>query len=126
MPRKLLSLVFIGLLMQFGFARPAAAASGGKAEKEAQFVKRVREGIAKLGVGEEARIEVKLRDATKLNGYVGEANVESFTVVDAKTGTATRVAYAQVKGVKGNNLSEGAKIAIGVGALILLAVILLS
>lgn len=126
MCRKLLSLVLIGLLAQVCFVQTAAAASGGKAEKEAQFVKRVREGIAKLGVGEEARVEVKLRDKTKLNGYVGEANSESFTVVDAKTGAATRVTYPQVKGVKGNNLSEGVKVAIGVGALIVLVVILVS
>jgi hypothetical protein len=124
--RKLLSLVLVGLLAQLCFIQPAAAASGGKAEKEAQFVNRVREGIAKLGVGEEARVEVKLRDKTKLKGYVGEAGAESFTVVDAKTGAATRVAYPQVKGVKGNNLSEGAKVAIGLGALIILVVVLVS
>jgi len=40
---------------------------------------------------------------------------EGFTVIDSKTGMATTVAYPQVKSVKGNNLSTGAKIAIGVG-----------
>ena len=39
---------------------------------------------------------------------------ERFTVTD-KTGAATSVAYPQVKSVQGNNLSTGAKIAIGVG-----------
>lgn len=124
MCRKLLSLVLVGLLVQVCFVQPAAA-SGGKAEKEAQFAEKVRAGIAKLGVGEEARVEVKLRDKTKLKGYVGEANAESFTVVDAKTGATTRVAYPQVKGVKGNNLSEGVKVVVIIGALILLALILI-
>ena len=36
-----------------------------------------------------------------------------------KTGGATEVPYPQVKSVKGNNLSTGAKIAIGVGIAIL-------
>ena len=47
---------------------------------------------------------------------------ESFAVVDDKTGAATTVTYPQVKQVKGNNLSTGVKIAIGIA--IFLAVVL--
>jgi hypothetical protein len=92
---------------------PAYAAS--KEEKEARFAEKVKTNILKLGIGESARVEVKLRDKTKLKGYISAANGESFTVTDSKTGTVTTVAYPQVKSVKGNNLSTGAKIAIGVG-----------
>jgi hypothetical protein len=35
-------------------------------------------------------------------------------VADAKTGALAPVGYAEVKGIKGNNLSTGAKIGIGV------------
>lgn len=35
--------------------------------------------------------------------------------MDVKTGAATTVPYPQVKQVKGNNLSTGTKIAIGLG-----------
>lgn len=111
--KKLLSFVLVGLLMQVGFSQPVAAST--KPEKEAQFVEKVKAGIAKLGTGADARVEVKLRDKRKLKGYVSAASAESFTVVDAKTGAATEVAYPQVQGVKGNNLSEGARIAIVVG-----------
>src|SRR5438477_7822422 len=81
-------------------------------EKEARSVEKVKAGIAKLGTGKDALVKVKLRDGTKLEGYVREANENCFVVVDRKTGTATTVPYPQVKQVKGNNLSSGAKIAI--------------
>ena len=85
----------------------------------------MKKGISKLGTGAEARIEVKLRDKTKLKGYVGEAGEDSFVVVDEKTGAASTVTYSQVKQVKGNNLSQGAEIAIGVGVILLPIVVVL-
>lgn len=58
-----------------------------------------RREVAKLGVGEKARVEVKLRDNSKLKGYFGEANEDSFTVVDSKNGFKQRVAYIDVQKV---------------------------
>ena len=121
--RKILWLVLVGLLLNVAGVSSVYADS--KEEKEARFAERVREGISRLGTGAEARVEVKLRNKMKLKGYVSEANTESFTVVDTHGG-ATQIAYPQVKQVKGNNLSEGVKIAIGLGALVILAVLLLS
>ncbi|HWW76823.1 MAG TPA: hypothetical protein VNZ44_15600, partial [Pyrinomonadaceae bacterium] len=118
MLKKILSLALAGAFMAAASAQPAPAATLTKAEKEAQFAEKVKAGIARLGTGTEARVEVKLRDKTRLKGYVGEAGAEQFTVVDAKTGAATAVAYPQVQQVKGNNLSQGAKIAIGVGVIL--------
>lgn len=122
--KKLLSLALAGLLLNVVYATPASAKT--KAEKEAEFAERVRAGIAKLGTGAEARVEVKLRDKRKLKGYVSEAGAESFTVVDEKTGAATQVAYPQVGKVKGNNLSENqtALIVVGIFAAVLVATIL--
>ena len=114
MLRKILSLTLACLLAQFALARTAAAAG----EREARFAEKVKAGIARLGTGTDARVEVKLRDKRKLRGYVGEAGAEGFTVVDDKTGAATTVAYPQVKTVKGNNLSEGARIAIVAGIVV--------
>ena len=92
---------------------PASAASN--AEKEARFAEKVKANVLKLGTGQAARVKIKLRDKTKLEGYISATDGEGFTVIDPKTGMATTVAYPQVKSVKGNNLSTGAKIAIGVG-----------
>ncbi|HWS88123.1 MAG TPA: hypothetical protein VN282_14230 [Pyrinomonadaceae bacterium] len=113
--RKFLSLAVAALLTQAAYARPAAA--GTKAEEEARPAERVKAGIAKLGIGPRARVEVKLRDKTRLKGYVGEATADYFTVVD-EAGLANRVAYPQVTGVKGHNLSEGARIAIVAGIVV--------
>ncbi len=113
--RKILSLVLVVLLLNM--IGVSSAYAGSKEEKEARFTERVSAGIGKLGTGTEARVEVKLRNKTKLKGYVSQSNTESFTVVDAN-GVATEVAYPQVKQVKGNNLSEGVKAAIFLGVVI--------
>ncbi len=80
--------------------------------------------IVQLGVGEESYVTVKLRDKTKLAGYISEAREESFVVTDLRTSEATTVAYADVKKVKGHNLSTGAKVAIGVGIAVAVWVII--
>ena len=116
--KKVLSLVLVGLLVNM-FSISLTYASS-KEEKQSRFAARVKENVTKLGTGAEARVEVKLRDNRKLKGYVREAGEDSFVVVDAKTGTATTVAYPQVKQVKGNNLSTGAKIAIAVSIIVVL------
>ena len=115
--RKVLSLALIGFLLMVAGLRPAYA--GSKEEKATRFAEKVKEGISKLGTGAEARIEVKLRDKTKLKGYVSEAGEDRFVIVDEKTGASSTVTYAQVKQVKGNNLSTAAEIAIGVGVILL-------
>jgi len=71
-----------------------------------------------LGQAQSAH-EVKLRDKTKLKGYVSEAGEDSFVIVDEKTDATSTLAYAQVQQVKGNNLSKAAEIAIGVGVILL-------
>ena len=121
--RKALSLVLVGFL--FGVAGLRLAYAGAKEEKETRLAEKVKEGISKLGTGVEARVEVKLRNKTKLKGYVSEASEDSFVIVDEKTGTTSTVSYAQVKQVKGKNLSTAAEIAIGVGVILLPIVIVL-
>ena len=110
--KKLLALSLVTLLINLT-ALPAYAAS--KEEKEARFAEKVKANVMKVGTGEAARVKIKLRDKTKVAGYIKTADDEGFTVVDSKTGIATTIAYPQVKSVQGHNLSTGAKIAIGVG-----------
>ena len=126
--KKVLSLVLAGLLFGVLGARPAFA--GPREDKGARLAEKVREGIGRLGTGEAARVEVKLRDKSKLKGYVKEAGEACFVLLDAKTGAATSVPYPQVAQVRGHNLSTGQKVAIGVGvtlgALLLLWLIVAS
>jgi hypothetical protein len=121
--KKVLSLALVGFLLNA--TGVSVAYAGSREEKETRFGKKVKEGVSKLGTGAEARVEVKLRDKTKLKGYVGEAGEDSFVIVDEKTGATSTVTYSQVKQVKGNNLSRGAEIAIGVGVILLPIVIVL-
>ena len=113
MLKKLISLALAALLINLAGAMPAYAAS--REEKQARFSEKVKASVLKFGTGEAARVKVKLQDKTKLAGYISAADSEGFTVINPKTGMAATIAYPQVKSVQGNNLSTGAKIAIGVG-----------
>ncbi|MFL6207524.1 MAG: hypothetical protein ACJ74W_01665 [Pyrinomonadaceae bacterium] len=122
MLKKTLALVLVGLLVNLVGASSAYA--GAKEESQARFVETVKKNVAKLGTGADARVALKLRDNTKLTGYISEASEDSFVVVDAKTGAATTVTYPQVQQVHGNNLSTGAKIAIGVAIVVAIGFLL--
>lgn len=122
--KKSFAIVLACLLVQMLCVQPATAKS--KEEKQAQLAQRVKTEISKLGVGQDARVEVKLQDRTKLAGYISEVKDDSFVLTNARTGAATPVAYADVTQVKGHNLSTGAKIAIGVGIGIAVVVIVLA
>lgn len=109
--KKVCSAILSALLLQAA-AVPALAATG--AEKEAKRAEKVRTQLARLGTGADARIKLVLRDKTKLEGYVSEAGADTFAVTD-RAGKTTAVEYGQVGKAQGNNLSTGAKVAIGVG-----------
>ncbi len=96
MLKRILCLALAGLLVNLAAgASPVRAAS--KEEKQARFAEQVKEGIAKLGTGTDARVEVRLRDKTKLKGYVSKIGEDDFAITDGKTGAATTVSYAQVE-----------------------------
>jgi len=84
-----------------------------KSEPDAKAVEKVHAAIVKIGTGPAARVEVKLRDKTKLKGYLDQVAQDHFVVVDDHTGTATKIADPQVKQVKGNNLSTGRRLLSG-------------
>ena len=111
--RKLTTLLLVALIVNLAGVRLAYAES--REEKQARYAEKIKANVLKLGTGESTRVKVKLRDKAKLEGYISDAGPENFTITDRKTGVATTVAYPQVKSVQGNNLSTGAKIAIGVG-----------
>lgn len=103
-----ISIVFLSAAVGL---QSAWAQTGGDAE----LVGKARAKVAKLGVGSNARVEVKLRDGARLKGYVSATDQDSFTVTDSKTGTTTTVAYADVSDVKkaGGGLSSKSWIIIG-------------
>jgi hypothetical protein len=119
MLKKAFCLILISSIMIVSGGSRLALAADAKA-KEAAFTEKVKAAIAKLGTGPSAQVEIKLRDKS---GYIKEANEERFILVSTVTGDSTEVAYPQVKQVKGNNLSTGAKVAIGVGIAIVILIL---
>lgn len=112
MARKLLLLI-LAFFISSPNVLPARVQSG--AEKQGEELSKIRSKVAKRGVGPNAKVKITLVDGTKLQGYVSEARADSFTVTDAKTGGSVVVEYSQVKQLKGEGLSKGAKIALGLG-----------
>jgi hypothetical protein len=101
------SLISIMLCQQSAFA-------GSGPDKQALLAQKVKAGIVKLGIGRSSKVAIKLRDKSKLAGYVSEIGESSFIVTDIEGIKATAIGYRDVVQVKGNNLSTGAKVAIGV------------
>ena len=120
--KKYLTLILTVLLINLSFSTFALAET--KAEKEAKFAEKVKTQITKLGVGTEAKVEVKLKDGTKLKGYVSNIGDESFSVTNDKTGAVSEIPYPNAKQIKGNNLSTGATILIAVGIIFAIGIIL--
>ena len=57
-------------------------------------------------------VEVKLKNKTKLAGYISRIEDESFTLTDVQTGQATTIPYPDIAQVKGNNLTTRTKVII--------------
>ncbi len=93
--KQYLTLILAVLVLNLSFS--AAAFAGTKEEKVAKHADKVKTNITKFGTGKDARIEVKLRDNTKLKGYVSQINETGFVVVDDKTGSANEVPYSNAK-----------------------------
>jgi hypothetical protein len=101
------------LLAAFGIQRAGAQATNDQA------IEKMRSQVAKMGVGGNARVEVKLRDNTQLKGYISDADQDSFTVVDNKTGASKTVSYADTQTVKkaGGGVSAKTWIILGAAAI---------
>ena len=115
--KRILSVVLVTSLAHLTVCDEWASANT-PTEKQAKIAERVKTGINKLGVGTEARVVVKLKDKTKLSGYVSEVRDESFVITNMKTGATTTVAYMNVTQVKGHNLSREAWVGIGVAVVL--------
>ena len=114
--KKYLIVVLTFLVLNLSLNSVAFAET--KPEKEAKFAEKVKINVTKLGAGTDAKIQVKLKDGTKLKGYVSQINENSFVVTDEKTNVATEIPYPNAKQVKGNNLNTGVAIAIAAGILV--------
>ena len=85
--------------------------------------------VAKLGLGEKARATVKLKNGTKVKGYVSRADENDFVIRDRKTDIPTTINYGDVAKVeknRGHSTARNLAIGIGIGAGAFLAIILIT
>jgi hypothetical protein len=123
---KRMTTVMIATLLAFTMIGPIPVRASSKAEKDARHIEKVKTGILKLGVGQNARVTVKLQDKTKVAGYISKIEDASFVVTDLKTAETTTITYPAVVQVTGNNLSTRTKVIIGVGIAVAVLIILYS
>ena len=122
--KKAFAIILSGILLSTIFGAQSASA---KAADSARRVSEVKEKVQDIGVGERARVEVKLRDDSKVKGYVSAADENSFTVTDSKTGAARTLNYTDVAKVSKSgsstrrNIIIGAAVAAGVVVAIIFA-----
>lgn len=113
--KKFFSLALVVLLCHAGDAllvRNVRAACQGTTVED-----KVKTFVTKRGTGPKAKVTVKLKDNTKLKGYISQAGNDSFTLADSKTGQLRTLNYQDVAEVKKpGGLSWPAKIGIGIGA----------
>ncbi len=114
MLKKLFS---IGLVVLLFHAGNSLLIHDARANQNDASSDKVKASVAKRGTGPKAKVTVKLKDQTKLKGYISNASGDSFTLSDSKTGQTRTLAYSDVAEVKKQGgLSLAAKIGIGVGA----------
>ena len=94
--KQLISVLLSNALVLFFCTGTFGASSQG--EKEAKETADVKARITNLGTA--VLVEIKLRDKTKLKGYVQQIAEDHFAISDFKTGSTVNVAYAQVRKVK--------------------------
>ena len=125
--KKYLSLMLSVLMLHAFSYAPLASETPRDKVKKAMLASEVKAAVAHLGTGKSSVVRVVLTDKTKYHGYITEIAEDYFVVADAKTGATAPIAYPEVKGIKGNNFSTGAKIGIGVAiaaAIVIIAAII--
>ena len=105
------------------FRRTFATVLAGIILVTAQASEKMRARVQKIGVGSNARVEVKLRDNSQLKGYISAAEQDSFTVIDSKTGSTRTVSYADAAAVKKASSGISGKTWIILGATVVGAIV---
>lgn len=122
MIKKYLSFTLICLLLTTANFSLVAAQT-----KTDSSVDKIKSKVYKRGTGEDKRVQVKMMNGAKLNGYISKVEEESFTLTDSKTNQNTVINYNDVAKIN-NKTSKANKIALIIvsGAAATAAVILLS
>lgn len=119
MLKKYLSLALAVLLANVLMYVPALARSKTGSSNQEQSVEQIKTKLAKIGVGEKARATVRLKNGTKLKGYVAEVRDTEFVIRDRKTNEPHTVSFqdvAKVESNRGHSTARNIAIGVGIGA----------
>ncbi len=109
MIRKYLSLVLIGLMLCGVNLHNVSART-----RTDNALEKIKTDVYRLGIGKKSTVIVKLKDGTKIQGYISQTLEDSFDVIDAKTNQPTTVLYTNVVQIKKQGSSKGVKTLLGV------------
>ena len=120
MPKMSVLLLIVTLLLLVVAPEPAAAFQSGS---QVPTVEGVKGKVARLGTGAKAKATIRLKNGTKVKGYVAQAGDEEFVMADRKTDAQTRIRYEDVLKVEENRghstaRNVGLGVAAGVGAVL--------
>jgi ribosomal protein S18 len=107
MPKKFLSLLLAGLLIQLISVQSVSASP--LPDKQTKLAEKVKEGVSKLGVGQDARVELKLRDKTKLAGYISEVKKILSSFQTQRPAMRLRLLTAMLRRSRGTTLGPEPK-----------------
>jgi preprotein translocase subunit SecF len=129
MMKKFLMLVLACLLISTQTGTTVFAAD--QSTTDTQTLEQVKVNVNRAGVGEKARVTVRLKDGTKRKGYVAERHDEDFVLRDRKTDAPSTIAYRDVSKIgidHGHSTARNTTIgvAIGVGAVVIVLGILVA
>jgi hypothetical protein len=111
--RKTLAATLTGILLFAALGMNAALAQTNDARAQ-----KARAKVEKIKAGSKTKVEVILRDHTKLRGRISHVGTDDFTLTDSKTGASQTVAFTDVEKVSkgGSGLTLGTWILIASGA----------
>lgn len=84
---------------------------------QAPTVEAIKSKVARIGVGAKAKATIRLKNGTKVKGYIAQVQEDDFVIRDRKTDAPTTIRYVDVLKVEENRGHSTARnVAIGVAA----------
>ena len=98
-------------------------AIAGQSTSQVSTVEQIKSKVARIGVGAKAKATIRLKNGTKVKGYIAQAGEDDFVMRDRKTDAPTTIRYADVLKVEDNKGHSTARniaigVAVGVGAVL--------
>ena len=121
--------LFVAVVLLFSAVPQSAVAR--QSGSQAPTVEAVKSKIARMGLGAKAKATIRLKNGTKVKGYVAQAGDDDFVMRDRKTDAPTTILYTDVLKVEDNKGHSTARniaigVAVGVGAVLAIIGIVIS